>query len=137
MQLWNAYIIRMVSDVIYPFVLSDEKTVDQQAADFLIEKKRYVRYTSTFNYTDYARAKIFLESSSFDEVANLAGYDSLFVSKTFAFCQDVISRKKFIEDVLKKREEKRREEIRRYETEKHEIKRARHLNEILTEIGYK
>ena len=110
-RLWNEYIVRMVSDAIFPFVISDETSIQKQHMNFLNGKKRFVRYAQNHTHIEQTRALSFLESSRFNEVCFMIGYDTLFVKKTFDFVQDCLTRKKQIYKTLNKRYEVQQKKI--------------------------
>ena len=74
--------------------------------------KRQHLFKSTNEYVDVCTSRSFFETSHFDEIALMIGYDSNFVIKTFEFIQEAITLEKKLFDMCKK-EDRRTSEPRR------------------------
>ena len=64
--------------------------------------KRQHLFKSTTEYVNTCNSRSFFETSHFDEIALMIGYDSNFVTKTFEFIQEAITLEKKLFDMCKK-----------------------------------
>lgn len=87
-KVWAAVVMRKFQDAIWPFTMTG--AIEEEMKK--LQKKNNF-YCSTKRYNE-TRALSFFESSNFNEVAGLLGYDTEFVSRTFNKIQEYLTAKK-------------------------------------------
>ena len=96
-DLWAAMITLKVKDAIYPFLIPNrDKSGYTPNLDLQLERlknKQKIIFDSERS-VHQDKALYFLERSSFDTAAELAGYDTMFINKVFEFVQRALILKK-------------------------------------------
>tara|TARA_R110000850_G_C9805494_1_gene450845 strand:- start:38 stop:478 length:441 start_codon:yes stop_codon:yes gene_type:complete len=93
-KLWMSYLLAMADDASGVFDYEMGNFEEQEIKIREKNTRKGVLYYSRFDMQggNTGAARVFFESSAFDEVANDVGYDTLFINKTFAKIQDAITR---------------------------------------------
>ena len=119
--LWSKYLMTMIDDAMGAFnipskSLEGEKEIPPLNVQYDILREKFLKEKNgkvEFLYREQIqknppahnnacnKARLFLESSRFDEVANIIGYDSEFISRTFSLVQEAITLEKRLWEELK------------------------------------
>lgn len=94
LNLWKAVIAQKVNDAIFPFKLPEDNVsgFDDQYLKYIEAGK--MPYISGGRQNEINQALWFFEYGQIDTIAQLVGYDSLFVNKTFDLVQQAVTLRK-------------------------------------------
>lgn len=95
-RLWASILDTCVEDALNIFTLKGDRTLEEQYAD--IYRERGVKKFPILSL-ECQRARLWMESSGFDDVVDLVGYDSEFVKRTFEYVQRAITLEKKLYEV--------------------------------------
>ena len=111
-KLWIGVIETIVDDALGKFKIPNNRigSLDEQYSqmrlDLLLRKprlsiRRRLYATTKTCGTEVERARHFMEDEKLDDIVKMSGYDTLFVSKAFAFVQKAITLEKKLWDEFK------------------------------------
>jgi hypothetical protein len=113
-SLFATSIVVRLSDAIQPFSIPGDEVpgIETQVADFVSGKRNL---PTEIDSMERRKAIAWFEKSHFDEFAFASGYDTLFVTKTFNFIQDCLTKRKLslMPHVPQIRKRQRMERLRR------------------------